>query len=80
MTHVTTFHDLRTTLTNHGDNSLKTLMTNGEDTLMTLMTSGEDTLMTPVSACDYLGTTLHDIIDDPCDNIDNLEQITVKYD
>jgi hypothetical protein len=55
-------------------------MTNGEDTLMTLMTSGEDTLMTPVSACDYLGTTLHDIIDDPCDNIDNLEQITVKYD
>jgi hypothetical protein len=28
---------------------------------------------------DFLLTTPHDVTADPCDNIDDLEQITVKY-
>ena len=47
LTRVTTFHDLHTTLTTHGDDILMTLKTDGEDTLTTLMTSGEDTLKNP---------------------------------
>ena len=39
-------------------------------------TSGEDTLMTPATTQDYLATTPHDVTDNPCDNIDDLEQIT----
>ena len=63
LTHVTTFHDLRTTLTTHGDDILMTLKTNGEDTLMAPMTSGEDTLTTLVTTCDYLVTTPNDVTD-----------------
>ena len=63
------------TLTTHGDDILMTLKTNDEDTLTTPMTSGEDTVTTPVTTHDYLVTTPHDITDDPCDNIDDLEQI-----
>ena len=79
LTHVTTFHDLGTTLMTHGDNILTTLKTNYEDTLTTPMTNGEDFLTTRVTTHDYLVTTLHDVTDDPCDDIDSLEQITVKY-
>jgi hypothetical protein len=63
----------------YGDDILMTLKTNGEETLMTLMTSGEGTLTTSITTHHYLVTTPHDITDDPCDNIDNLEQIPVKY-
>jgi hypothetical protein len=49
-THVTTFHNLRTTLMTDGNDILTTLKTIGEDTLMTETTSGEDTLTTP--CCD----------------------------
>ena len=56
-----------------------TLKTNGDFTLMTLTTSGEDTLTTPVMTHDYLVTTPFEVIDDSCHDIDNLEQITVKY-
>jgi len=41
-THVTTFHDIRMTLTK----------TNGEDTLMTPTTGGEDTLTIPFTTHD----------------------------
>ena len=58
---MTTFHDLRRTLT-----------TNGDDILMTLKNNGEDTLTTPFTH-DYLVTTPHDVTDDPCDDIDDLE-------
>ena len=86
VTHVTTFHELRTTLMTkaenilttlktNGEDTLTTLVTSGEDTLTTLMTSGEDTLTTLVFTCDYLVTALHDIIDNPYDNIDNQEQL-----
>jgi hypothetical protein len=51
------------------------LKANGEDTLITLMTTGEDTLMTPVTTRDYLVTTLYDVSDDSCDDIDNQEQL-----
>jgi hypothetical protein len=44
-THVTTFHDLRMTLTTNGADISKTVKTNDRDTLMTQMTGGEDTLM-----------------------------------
>jgi hypothetical protein len=64
------------TLMTDGDDILTTLKTSGEDTLMTLMTSGEDTFTTPVMTHDYLVTTLHDVNDDPCDNIDDQEQLT----
>ena len=47
LTHVTTFHDLCTTLTINGDDILMNQKSNGEDTLRTLMTDGEDTLTTP---------------------------------
>ena len=81
LTHVTTFHDLHATLMTYVDDILMTLKTNGEDTLTltTLLISCEDNLTTPVMTCDYLVTTPHDITEDPCDNIDDLEQITVKY-
>jgi hypothetical protein len=46
LTHVTTFHDLRTTLTTNGDDILMTLKTNVEDTLTTLKTTGEDSSTT----------------------------------
>ena len=78
LTHVTTFHNPPTTLTTHGEDILTTLKTNGEDTLSTTMTSGEDTLTTTVTTRDYLVTTPHDVTDDPCDGIDDLEQITIK--
>ena len=39
LTHVTTFHDLCTTLMTYGDNILTTPKTNGEDTLTTPVTS-----------------------------------------
>ena len=52
-----------------------TLKTDREDTLMTPMTSGEDTLTTPVTTRDYHVTTPHDITDDPCDDIEDLEKI-----
>ena len=48
------------------------MKTNGEDTLTTPTTGGEDTLTTPFMTHDYLVTTPHDIIDDPCDDIDDL--------
>jgi hypothetical protein len=79
LTHVTTFHDLRMTLTTHADDIFTTLKTNGEDTLTTPMNSDEDTLMTPVMTHDYLMIPPHDITDNPCDDIDDLEQIIVKY-
>jgi hypothetical protein len=65
LTHVTTFHDLRTTL-----------VTNGDGILMTLKTNGEETSTTPVTTRDYIVTILYDITYDPFDNIDNLEEIT----
>jgi len=65
LTHVTTFHDLRTTL-----------MTNADDILMTLKTIGEDTLTTPVATRDHFVTTPNDVTDDPCDDIDNQEQLS----
>jgi len=74
-THVTTFHDLCMTLTTNRDKILMTLKTNGEDTLTTPMISGENTLMTTVTTRDYLVTTPHDVTDDPCDDMDDLEQI-----
>jgi hypothetical protein len=61
LTRVTTFHDLCMTMTTNGDNILTTLKTNGEDTLTT-----------PFMTHNYLMTTLHDVTDDPCDDIDNL--------
>jgi len=71
LTHVTTFHDICTSLMTGGDKILTTLKSIGADTLMTPMTSGEDTLTTPVTTHDYLVTTLHDVNDDPCDDIDD---------
>ena len=68
-TYVTTFHDLCTTLT-----------TNGDDILMTMKTNGEDTLMTPFKTYNYIVTTLHDVTDDPCDDIDNLYDIHCPHD
>jgi len=58
-----------------GDDILTTLKTTGEDTLMTQMTSGEDTLTTPVVTRDHFVTTPNDITDDPCDDIDDQEQL-----
>ena len=43
--------------------------------LMTPMTTDEDTLTTPITTRDYLVTTPHDISDDPCDEIDDQEQL-----
>ena len=54
MTHVTTFHDLCTTLMSHGDGILMTLKTNGEDTLTTPMIGDEDTLTTHFTTHDNL--------------------------
>jgi hypothetical protein len=54
--------------------------TNGEDTYTTLMTDGEDTLTTPFTTHDYLVTTLHDVTDDPCDDIDDLYGIHCPQD
>ena len=79
-THVTTFHDLRTTLTTNGDYILTTLKTNGEDTLMTPMTDGEDTLTTYSTTHDYLVTTTHEVTDDPCDSIEDLYGIHCPHD
>jgi hypothetical protein len=50
----------------------------GKTLLTAQKTSDEDTLTTPVTTHDYLVTTLHDVTDNPCDDIDGLEQITVK--
>ena len=72
LTHVTTFHDIRTAMTTYGDDNLTTLKSNGEDTLTTPTTGGEDTLTTPFTTHDYLVTTPHDVTDDPCDDIDDL--------
>ena len=55
-------------------------MTNGKDTLTTLMTDDEDTLTTPFMTHDYLVTTLHDVTDDPCDDIDYLYAIHCPHD
>jgi hypothetical protein len=57
-----------------GDDILATLKTIGEDTFTTPMTSGEDTFMPPVMTRDYLVTTLYDINDNPCDDINDQEQ------
>ena len=73
--HVIIFHDLHTTLKTNGDNILMTVKTNGEDTLMTPMTDGEDTLMAPSRTHNDLVTTLHEVTDNPCDNIDDLDDI-----
>jgi hypothetical protein len=35
--------------------------------------------MTPIMTRNYLVTTLHDITDEPCDDLEDLVQITVKY-
>ena len=51
-----------------------TLKTNGEDTLTTPTTIGEDTFTTPVTTHEYLVTNPHDVTDDPCDDIDDLEK------
>ena len=74
---MTTFHELVKTLMTHADDILKTLKTHGEDSLTVPRNSGEDTLMTPVMTRDYLVTTPHDVIDNPCDDIDGLEQIAM---
>ena len=79
-THVTTFHDLRTTLTTNDDDILTTLKTNGEDTLTTPTTDGEDTLTTRFTTHNYLVTTPHDVTDDPCDDIDGLYGIHCPHD
>ena len=78
--HVTTFYDLCTTLMTNGDDILMTMKTNGEDALTTLMTDGEDTLTTHFATRDYLVTTPHDVIDDPCDSIDDLYGIHCPHD
>ena len=75
LTHVTTFFYLHTALTTYGDEILMTLKTNGDFTLMTLTTSGEDTLTTPVVTCDHFVTAPYDITDNPCDNIDDQQQL-----
>ena len=75
LTHVTTFHNLHTTLMTDGDNILPTLKTIGEDTLTTLMTWGEDTLTTPVVTREHFVTTPNDVTDDRCDDIDDQEQL-----
>jgi hypothetical protein len=62
------------------DNMLMTLKTNGEDTLTTLMTGGEDTLTTHFMTSVYLVTTPHDVTDDPCDSIDDLNGIHGPHD
>ena len=77
--HVIIFHDLRMTLMTNGDDILTTLKTNGEDTLTTPMTDGEDTLTTTFITHNYLVTTMHDITDDPCDDIDNLDGILCPH-
>ena len=61
---------LHTTLTTNGEDILRTLKTNGEDTLTTPMMDGEDTLM--IQLMTTFVTTLHDVTDDPCDDIDDL--------
>jgi len=73
--HVTTFRDLRTTAMTDGDDILMTLKTIGEDTLTPQMTSGEDTLTTAVATRDHFVTTPNDVTDDPCDDIDDQEQV-----
>ena len=75
LTHVTTFHDLHTTLMTDGDNILTTLKTTCKDTLTTQTTSGEDTLTTPVATRDHFVTTPNDVTDDPCDDIDGQVQL-----
>ena len=65
------------TVMTDGDDILTTLKTIGEDTLTTSMTSGKDTLTTPVATRDHFVTTLNDVTEDPCDNIDDHDQ--VKY-
>ena len=59
----------------NGDDIVTTLKTIGEDTLTTQTTSGEDTLATPVATRDHFVTTLNDVTEDPCDNINNQEQL-----
>ena len=78
LTRVTTFHNLCRVPTNNGDDILMTLKTNGEDTLTNSMTGREDTLTTPFTTHDYLVTTLHDITDDPCDDIDGLYEPKIE--
>ena len=75
LTHVTTFHDLRTTKMTDGDDILMTLKTIGEDTLTTQTTSGEDTLTTPVATSDYFVTTPNDVTADIFEDIDDQEQL-----
>ena len=74
LTRVPTFHGCHMTLMTHGGDILMTLKTNGEDTLMTPMSSGEDTVMTPVTTRDYLLASLRDFTDNPCDDIDDLNE------
>ena len=69
LTHVTTFYYLCTTLTTNVDNILTTVKTNGEDTLAT-----------PLRTHGYLVTTLHDVTDDPCGDIDNLYGLHCPHD
>ena len=59
----------------NGDDSLTTLKTIREDTLTTPTTSGEDTLMTSVATHDHFVPTPNDYTDNPCDDIDNQEQL-----
>jgi hypothetical protein len=53
----------------NGDDILMTPKINDEDTLTTPMTGGEDTSTTPFTTHDYLVTILHDITEDPFDDI-----------
>jgi hypothetical protein len=80
LTHVTTFHGLRMTLTTNGDEILMTLKTNGENTLTTPTTGDEDTVMTPFMTHNSLMTTPHDISESPCDEIVYLYDIHCPHD
>jgi hypothetical protein len=75
LTHVTTFYDLGTTLMTDGDDILMTMKTISEDTLTARTTHGGDTFTTHVATYDHFVTTPNDVTDDPCDNIDNQEQV-----
>jgi hypothetical protein len=78
--HVTTFHNLCTTLMTNGGNILMHMKTNGEDTLTAPTTDGDDTLTTPFTTRNKLVTTPNDVTDDPCDDIDDLYYIHCPHD
>jgi hypothetical protein len=59
----------------NGDDTLTTLKTISEENLMTPTTHGEDTLTAPIATRDHCVTTLDDITDDPCGDIDDQEQL-----